>query len=83
MKRKTYRITSTAGHDETRYAWNSARRAMVDCMREHARKVGGSWECPGTAACTVKRDGAHVSGQFTWTGPDSATVVFSIVKDAE
>jgi hypothetical protein len=81
MKRKTYRITSTAGHDETRYAWNSARRAMVDCMHAHAHNVGGYWECSPTAIATVKQGNAHVRGQFGWTGPNGQTVVFTITRE--
>lgn len=81
MKRKSYRITSTAGHDETRYAWNSARRTMVDCMRTHAGKVGGYWECSPAAISTVKKDREHVRGQFGWIGPNGQTVVFTIVRE--
>lgn len=80
MKRKNYRITSTAGHDATRHAWNSARRAMVDLMREHASRVGGYWECSPTAVHVVKQNGAHVRGQFGWIG-GGEPVIFTIVRE--
>ena len=81
MKRKTYRITSTAGHNTTRSAWNAALREMRSLVSDHADAVdpaGGTWRYESRNVRQVDR--RHVHGEFVWTGPRGHVVTFTITK---
>lgn len=82
MKRKIYRITSTAGHSAERYAWNAAMREMNAMMRQHAYLRGETWY-RGASKLERGADGkpTFARGEFPWSGPDGQTVTFTITRE--
>jgi hypothetical protein len=83
MKRKNYRITLHGCLVETRHAWNAAGRAIVDLVRELARKEGQGYTLIETHG-VKDADGDFISGYRTWKGDrDGMTVKFEIQKEVE
>jgi len=64
MKREQFLITSTAGHNATKYTWNSARKEVQRLMQEYANANGGRY----TLESTSEKQGFHfVSGAMVYT----------------
>lgn len=64
MKREEFLITSTAGHNATKYKWNSARKEVQRLMQEYANANGGLY----TLGSTSEKQGFHfVSGAMVYT----------------
>lgn len=80
MKREEFLITSTAGHNATKYKWNSARKEVQSLMQEYANANGGQW----TLESKSEKQGFHfVSGVMAYS--ETATgkeISFFITKIA-
>lgn len=64
MKREEFLITSTQGHNCTKYKWNSARKEVQRLMQEYVNTNGGCY----TLESTSEKQGFHfVSGAMVYT----------------
>lgn len=81
MKRKVFVVTSTAGHNFTKSAWNSSIRAIEDAARDLARMNGTHFRLVDSHS---EKDGGtdHVRGTRTWEDDRGNRVTFSIQKVA-
>ena len=79
MKREHFLITSTEGHNATKYAWNSARKEVQSIMQEYANANGGQY----TLESTSEKQGFHfVSGVMIYTETTGKEISFFITKIA-
>lgn len=80
MKREQFLITSTKGHNATKYKWNSARKEVQSLMQEYVNANGGQWTLESKAE---KKGFYFVSGVMTYS--ETATgkeISFFITKIA-
>jgi hypothetical protein len=82
MQRKNFRITSNAGHDVVKHAYNSSLREIECLVRELARKESTVYSLTGSNG--VKEGFNYVSGYREWTSREGKAVMFNIelVKDS-
>ena len=79
MKRQQFRITSTAGHDIIKSAWNSSIRHIEKLAKELAVQAGADYVL--TNSKSVKEGFDHVSGTREWTNSKTGdVVVFTVMK---
>ena len=89
MQREQFLITSTAGHNVTKYKWNSARKEVARLMQEWVNKEAEKellsileYEIVQNESEKGER-GLHVSGVMSWKEKTSGkTVSFFITKIA-
>lgn len=88
MKREEFSITSTKGHNVTKYKWNSARKEVGRLMREYANQQGEKellsiLEYELIENESEKEGFYHVSGVMTWKEKmNEDTISFFITKIA-
>ena len=82
MKREKFLITSKAGHNVTKYKWNSANREIEKIIGEIAQAEGKDYRLIDSQS--EKEGFYHVSGSRTWgngeTLHDSKEITFFITK---
>lgn len=88
MKREQFLITSTKGHNVTKYKWNSARKEVGCLMQEYVNQQGEKellsiLEYELIENKSEKEGFYHVSGVMTWKEKvNGDTISFFITKIA-
>lgn len=80
MKREQFLITSTVGHNITKYKWNSASREVQRLIQEHANNNGDTWTLIESAS--EKETYYFVSGTRVWQSDKGEKITFYITKIA-
>ena len=77
MKRKTYSIQSAAGHNATKFAWNSARLHAQSLAIEWFQALGVAGPLQVTIEHVEKTDGqhTHIAQQFHCAGKSICFVI--------